>query len=402
MRTLHSYLTRQVLGTMLLTVAVFAFLLLLGNVMKEIMALLVNQRATWPIVLEALALLMPYVMVFALPMGILAATLLVFGRFSADQELTAARAGGISLLSLITPILLLSIGLCVLCAFFNLQLGPQSRMAYKDLLFKLGMEHSTSFLAEDRFMDEIPGYVIYVGRKDGEMLRDVKLYRLRDNEIVSRISASAGRLIKDESDQRLALQLYDAQVETILGLFAPVPDFHPSPDLSLESEIDPEAPLQEEHEAELAEMVQPDEWRYFFSPDLLIDDLFPETVLQAARKPKLSEMTFLQLRQEVQVLAALKIDATPALVQLHRQVAFSFASFGFALIGIPLGIRAHRRETSVGVALALILVLVYYSFIILGESLKTRPELLPHLIVWTPNFLFQAVGALLLWRANKN
>lgn len=174
MKTLHRYLLRQVLATLAMTVLVFSGVLVLGNILKEVLGWLVSGQAPLRVVLEAAALLLPLTMAYALPMGMLAATLLVFGRFSADQELTAARAGGISLLSLSGPILLLSLVFCGLTAWANLELAPWARAAYKSLAASFTSQLTTQLAAaqlpEGRHIKdfESKGVIFYLGKNRGE------------------------------------------------------------------------------------------------------------------------------------------------------------------------------------------------------------------------------------------
>jgi len=354
-------------------------------VLKEILALLVNGQATIGLVVQALGLLIPFVLVFALPMGMLTATLLVFGRFSADQELTAVRASGVSLVALVTPVLLLGAGLSCVSAMVNLQIAPQCRVAYKNLLFRLGLEGASSLIVEKQFMDDFPGYVVYVHKKEGTTLQEVSIYKLSaDGKLEESIQAASAKILFHAASNHVVLMLYKLHYYDLVNLRAGQLDEKPLP---LEYKPPPAPNLS----TNLSDMT--------FSQ--LRQKLRELERLSVQDKP-MERASAEELREQKRRLSVMSADLTmPVRVQIHRQVAFSFGCIGFTLIGIPLGIRAHRRETSAGVAMALILSLIYYGFIIVGQSLETRPEFAPHLILWLPNFIFQAVGSVLLWRANR-
>jgi len=386
-KTLHAYLVRQILASLLITVMVFTFVLLLGNALKEILPLLVNRQVTVGVVAELAASLIPFAWVFALPMGMLTATLLVFGRFSADQELTAVRASGVSLLSLISPVLLLSLALCALCALVNMEIGPRCRVAYTNILFNLRLGLSGAQMPEGRFIKDFPGYVFYVGKNRGGELQDVMVFVLKDEtNVVTTVRAARGKLEVDAPTKRIILHLYDGKSVDLregrmeLGAFKEVP-----------LPLDLGQTRQSTFQPKISDMTSGQLW------DELQD--WEQRLSMQVSGRNLSKEQLQARKRELEKL--LGDPTTPIRFQIHQQVAFSFACFGFTLVGIPLGIRMHRRETNVGIAIALVLVAVYYSFILLGQSLDTRPEWAPHLIVWLPNFIFQAVGAVLLWRANR-
>ncbi|MEO7298818.1 MAG: LptF/LptG family permease [Verrucomicrobiota bacterium] len=386
MKTLHLYLARQVLATVALTVTVFTFVLLLGNGLKDIIELLVHQQATLWLVIQSLGLLIPWVLLFALPMGMLTATLLVFGRFSADQELTAVRASGISLVALVTPVLLLALAFSGLCAWINMEIAPQCRVAYKNLLYQMAMANPVKLLRENQYNDFPGGWSIYARKIDKNELRGVKVYQVNEKEnSLLCINARSGKFVA-ENDQ-LLLTLYDADASEVrdgnVVSRGNAEEFPQSIPTKSSNKSPPKISLSDMTFSQLQAQLRQLE----------------SSLLHVSAS---TNTTSALLRAELRQMEKLRKDVTlPVRVQLHRQVAFSFACIGFTLIGIPLGIRAHRRETSVGIAISLLLVLLYYSFIILAQSWDTRPEFAPHLIVWLPNFIFQIVGGVLLWRANK-
>lgn len=386
MKTLHRYLTRQVVIALLMTVAVFTLVFLLGNLLNDILNLLVKGHAPLGIVMEAMGLLIPFVMVFALPMALLTATLLVFSRFSANQEFTAARASGVSLLWLASPILLLSLVLCALCAWVNCELGPKSRVAYKDLRFKFQAQASAALLPEGRFIKEFKDSIIYIGRNDEGHLKNIMVALLEHGTNTAVFRAAQGEISQDLTNREIVLELRDMKAlrseggRDIVGYSSRFP-------LKLK----------------LGE--KPGDSKKPQISDLTFQELRTELRDVEAtlwRTAPLAGLTPEQMQRRKAELHKQASDLTsPIRVHMHRQVAFSFACFGFALVGIPLGIRVHRRESNISFAIALGLVAVYYGFLLVGNALSARPEFSPHLIVWLPNFVFQAAGAVLLWRANR-
>jgi lipopolysaccharide export system permease protein len=84
--------------------------------------------------------------------------------------------------------------------------------------------------------------------------------------------------------------------------------------------------------------------------------------------------------------------------ELSKRFSFPFSCLAFAIMAVPLGVTAHRRETSMGFLISLVVAFSYFLFVIAADTLRGTPEMHPELLVWIPNVLFIGIGAVLFRR----
>jgi len=375
MKLIHRHIFWSVALTCLAAVGLFAFVLMLGNVLKDLLGYLLAGQLDVGTVVKLIALLVPFVVSYALPMGILAGVLLVLGRMSSDREITAMRAAGVSVAGISAPIFFFALLGVAAALLVNFQFMPAARMAYQRELADAVRRDPLSLIVARTFIRDFPGLVIYVGEKKGETLEDIWVWELNaQGKAKTFVRARSGKMNFDEPANKLVLTIEHMQAMT----------FPPK---------DPEAM------GEVSGVGGSDRATF----DLTLDKMTGQKSIR--KKPKW--MTFDQLMAEWRRLGR-PDPAAPHQVRekermkiqiaIHEKCATAFAILSFALIAIPLGIKVSRKETSANLGVALALAMGYYFSTVIVGWFDNRPELRPDLLMWLPNLGFQALG---IWMFRK-
>jgi lipopolysaccharide export system permease protein len=367
---LDRYIFKSVLGTCLGAVALFTFVLTLGNVIRDLLAHVLAGQLPAMTLVRLVWLWVPAMAIYALPMGLLTGVLLTLGRLSADSEITAMRSAGISLARIARPVLVLAALAGAVALYINFESMPHARVSYEREFAEALRANPMSFIVPKTFIRSFKGSVIYVGDKQGSVLRDIWLWELDDQQRVQRlIRAESGRLDYDEASNSLVPTLTNAKTE----------ERNPSnPEDFSKSPRAPSAGKVEEVRLSLD--------RYFGHEGVRV---------------KREWLTYAELQSERARLAATPPPETARAnaeermklaIIYHDKLNLALAVFSFALLGVPLGIHVSRRETSANLGLALGLVLSFYVLTVMVKWLDRHPEYRPDLLLWVPNLLFLALG----------
>jgi lipopolysaccharide export system permease protein len=380
---LDRYIFRSALFSCIAAVSLFGFVVMSVNVIRDLIGPVLAGQFSNVEAIRLVLLLVPFVISYALPMGMLTGILLTLGRLSADNEVTAMRAAGLSLTRIALPIFLLGFAGAAIGLPINFKAMPWARVEYDHEFNQAIRAKPLSFIVPKTFSHNFPGWVVYVNERKGSELRDIWVWKLDDMKRATSLwHSAAGHVDYDEQTSELILTLLGGQAETLN-------EKHPE-EYSMAGAVPTIGSF--------------DQW----SPRLSLAALFQR---QGDRR-KLQWMTYPQLKEERERRIALPIPlgGAPEHARAVMQVSFTImdkfntalAVLSFAVLGVPLGIKVSRRETSANLGLAVGLAVSYYFLTVMIGWLDRHPEYRPDLLLWVPNLAFLTIGLILFSRIDRN
>ncbi len=385
MNILDRHIFRSILTTALAAVALFAFVLAAGNVIRDLLGPLLSGQLPLLSFGRLVLLLVPFVISYALPLGMLTGVLLTLGRLSSDSEITAMRAAGLSIPRIARPAMILAVLGVALALRVNFESMPWARVQYHRELAVAIRANPLSYLRPKTFIREFPGYVVYVGSmdqgsRDGSDVHDFWFWQLdSERRVVRFVRSQSGRVEYDETANDFIVKLSNAVV----------------------SEYDRNAPDDFGQPLKVGTVEQFDPFRLslskYFGNEGVHQKLQWMTYAElAAEKERVLHEPVAPGGERQHERNVMKVSLT-----IQDKINMALAVFSFAFVGVPLGIKVSRRETSANLGVAVLLALAYYFLIVVVGWLDQHPEYRPDLLLWVPNLVFLSMGVWLLRRIDR-
>lgn len=363
MKILRTYALRELVIPFFLSLLFFTFIFLVGSLVK-LADLLINKGVSLVDILKILVLLIPKLLSFTLPTSALTAILLVFGGFAQNNEITAMKASGINLFTVMLPVLLLSFFLSLISLFLNDQVQSRAQFAYRQAVKELLLKRPMAYLEAGKFIKDFQDYIILTQRIEGNHLYEITIYQPQEEGKATRtIIAERGEIIASQDDKTLTLKLYNGTSD------------EPNPD-------DPS-------------VFYKLNFKTFELPPIHLGKEDLNKVEKKVKDMSLDEIVYGLRRHEIRKNPNLRREYQ---AELHKKIAFSFASFVFTLVGLPLAVITRRGEAVISFTLAIGIVALYYVFFVWSRAVTLEGFLPPFLALWLPNLLMAGCGAFLMKR----
>jgi lipopolysaccharide export system permease protein len=420
MKILSRYIIKESIGPFFFGLSIITLVLVM-DFLVDIMNLIISRGVKPFLVLELFALNLSWMLALSVPMAVLVAALMVFGRMASDNEITASRACGVSFLKLLLPMLGGAVVMTLAMIWFNDRVLPESNHKARMLMTDITRKKPTWSLEENIFLDHFEGYSIRVrtiARRTSE-IADIIIIQTKNAERI--ITAKRGRMYFSPDGATLMLELEDGEILEVSEdeLAFTRTDFKKQPisipgassELVRSSEG---ARGDREMSVSMMLAVNRDKHIQAVQYSARADSVTREAVLNlfpgqrdgadniaddrpAALKKVSMVAKKIQAKQSFNARTAGNYlrEINSMKVEIHKKFSIPAACVAFVLMGAPLGSIARKGGFTTGIALSLFFFIIYWSFLILGEQLADKGHLPAVWAMWMPNFIVGGAGILL-------
>ena len=437
MRLLTRYILKQLLMPFIFSLLIIIFVLFTQFLLRAIDRF-IGKGLDIGTIFEYLFLNLGWIAALSVPMAVLVAALMSFGQFSEDNEITAMRASGISFNTILRPAILFGLTISAVLILFNSFIMPEMNFKARMLSGDIYRKRPDLNIEPGYFMDDLPSYSMIIRDKEGDTLKDVRIFSKGSGQTQTSIHSKTGEL--STIDDAIVLDMFDGEIHELdtrdFGNYRRIEfDKHKitiaADDLFLNrrdttsrSDREMTVPMifvKRENISKRIDIVNSRIGRAFkrtgldsivpldFDESQIILSEFKEsynldsliTQDEKYKKEKDIGITERQLRNEYNLLRSYIKSSNKYEVELHKKFSLPAACILFVMTGASLGVLFRKGGFTIAVGLSFGFFLIYYILMIVGEDLADRNIVSPVIGVWSPNAILLIISMYLILHTVK-
>jgi lipopolysaccharide export system permease protein len=404
---LKKYILKEHIAPFFLSLLVVTFILLIDRVI-DLLNTIIEKKLDFGTVMQVFGLSLPFMLALSIPMAVLVATILAFGRMTVDRETIAMKASGINIYRMVGPLLFVAALLTGGMMYFNHFTLPETNHKLKNLMLKIAYYKPMTIVKPGEFTN-ITDYTIYVKENLTTELRGIVIYDRSETRFPKTIYATSGNIKQMDNGNSLEVILYDGemhdkdekqqggyQVRTFKKFVLHIRNLGNRMDVV-------ETGYRSDREMTAHELLADikDKSKEMDIKNKQISDLNRRlnlvksnpTMYDLHSETKRLNMMMLMEKDR---LSELKEMVNSLKVEYHKKYALAFAIFIFVLIGIPLGLMTRSSGIGMAFSVSSFIFLIYYVALNAGEQLADKGMMSPFLSMWISNFIFLVLAVLLI------
>ncbi len=383
MKVIQRYILSLFIPPLIFAIFVFTFILLMNRLFL-LTDLLIKKGVKFTIVLEVATYSLPFVITYIMPLAIMVAGVMTYGKLSQDNELIAIKASGINLIRLLFPAFIFSLVLSCLMVVFNGFIFSESEHKLRNLLLDLARKKPAVKIQEGVFMDDFGEYTIYIGSLEGKggEISDILIFK-KGEVIPLFITATRGLLKTSPDESYLSFHLFSGEIHELVerDKYRRLRFSEHIVNIPMNNEL----VRRERDYRSLSEM----------NLHLLLKTIRKINEEKVAMLKKLKELKTQEKFEPIKV----RIDEEKTRIrykikereryagELNKRLSLAFSCLFFFLFGSFLGIVLKRGGMGFAFLVTLIFFAVYYILLIAGEHYIEEGKMSALLGMWLPNII---------------